>query len=153
MNRTLIAMALLLGTPLSARADIVPHPANGDWSEALNIRGTACFDTPGEQTRASVHLQTARQCRRDPLPRRSASEPTGDGKFACIADVLDSEELAGAPIFYRHVRSALLVTSRGRPAFETTVERLIPWQVPPLRKGQRLRLWCDSASPGALTSY
>ncbi len=153
MKRTLIAMALLLGAPLTARADIAPLIAGADWSEALNIRGTACFDTRSDRTRASVHSQTATQCPRDQTPRRIARERASDGRFACHADVLRSEELAGAPIFYHYVRSALLVTPPGRPAFETTVEKLIPWQVPPPRKGQRLSLWCDSASPSALTFH
>jgi hypothetical protein len=40
----------------------------------------------------------------------------------------------------------LLITSPSSPAFETTVEKLISWQVPPPRQGQRFRLRCDPAS-------
>jgi hypothetical protein len=60
-----------------------------------------------------------------------------------VVDVLDSEELPGAPIFQTLVRARLLVTPAGRPPFETTVEKLIPWEVPPPRRGQRLKLSCD----------
>ena len=148
MKWRLIAVALLLGA-LPARADIAPLVAQGDWSEALNIhRPQACFDKPGRQI--SAHSRTTGQCPREHAPRRTARVKPSEGRFACNADVLRSEELTGAPIFYHYVRSALLVTPPGRPAFETTVEKLIPWQVPPLRKGVRLRLWCDSASPSSL---
>jgi hypothetical protein len=152
VKRTLIVMALLLGAPLAARANIAPLIADGGWSEALNIRRTqACFDKRGGQ--AFVPAQTTHPCLRYRPLRRTALERAGDGRIACNADVLRSEELAGAPIFYHYVRSALLVTPPGRPAFETTVENLMPWQVPPPRKGQRLRLWCDPASPSALTFH
>jgi hypothetical protein len=38
-----------------------------------------------------------------------------------------------------------LVTPRDAPPFETTVLKVIPWQVPPPRRGQRVRVACDSA--------
>jgi hypothetical protein len=38
-----------------------------------------------------------------------------------------------------------LVTPPGAPPFETTVLKVIPWQVPPPRRGQRVRVHCDSA--------
>jgi hypothetical protein len=34
----------------------------------------------------------------------------------------------------------------GRAPFETTVVKLIPWQVPPPRQGQRMTVLCDPAS-------
>ena len=70
-----------------------------------------------------------------------------DRNSVCIVDVLHSEELPFAPLFYHRLRATLRITPPGGPAFETTVEKLIPWQVPPPRQGQRLRLWCDPTSP------
>jgi hypothetical protein len=64
---------------------------------------------------------------------------------ACIVEILYSEELPGAPIFQNLVRARLRITPPDRPAFETTVERLMPWQMPPPRRGQRLALACDRA--------
>lgn len=69
---------------------------------------------------------------------------------ACVVEVLHSEELPGAPIFYQIVRARLRVTPPDQPPFETTVERQIPWQYPPPRQGQRLRLACD---PERLSSW
>ena len=70
-----------------------------------------------------------------------------DRNSVCIVDVLHSEELPFAPLFYHRLRATLRITPPGGPPFETTVEKLISWQAPPLRQGQRLRLWCDPASP------
>ncbi len=71
---------------------------------------------------------------------------TPDGRVMCLAEVLHSEELPGAPIFQNRVRTTLLVTPPAGVPFETTVEKLIPFQAPPPRKGQRLRLPCDPAN-------
>src|ERR1700741_1391964 len=79
--------------------------------------------------------------------RSGARTIPSDRSSVCIADVLHSEELPFGPIFYHRVRATLRITPRGGPAFETTVEKLIPWQVPPPRRGQRLRQWCDPANP------
>ncbi len=74
-----------------------------------------------------------------------AAEPN-----ACVVEVLHSEELPGAPIFQHLVRARLRITPPDQPAFETTVERFMPWQVPPPRRGQLLRLACD---PAVLNSF
>jgi hypothetical protein len=64
-----------------------------------------------------------------------------------MVEVLHSEELPGAPIFQNLVRTRLRITPPNQPPFETTVERFMPWQVPPPRRGQRLKLACDSVVP------
>lgn len=146
MKCALIAMALLLGALFPARAHILPLVADDGWTEALNLRGAACFHKPN----TFVDPRLDEHCRRGHVAHRTArARPAG--RFACNADVLRSEELAGAPIFYHHVRAALRVTPPGKPAFETTIEGLTPWQVPPPRKGGKLRLWCDPASPSFVT--
>lgn len=63
----------------------------------------------------------------------------------CRVEVLYSEELPIGPLFYHTVRAAVLVTPPHAPPFETRVLKVSPWQVPPLRRGQRLRISCDSA--------
>ncbi len=151
VKRTFIAMTLLFGTLVMARADILPLSGPDAWTEALNIRTGACVEKPGAQTAPFVHSQTTKPCSRDRVGRRTARAKPGDRRFACTADVLHSEELSGAPIFYHHVRATLRVRPNGSPAFETTVENLIAWQVPPPRKGQRLQLRCDPAHLHAVT--
>jgi hypothetical protein len=64
---------------------------------------------------------------------------------SCLVEVLYSEELPIGPLFYHTVKAAVLVTPRDAPPFETTVLKVIPWQVPPPRRGQRVRVTCDSA--------
>jgi hypothetical protein len=64
---------------------------------------------------------------------------------ACRIEVLYSEELPIGPMFYHTVKAAVLVTPPGAPPFETTVLKVIPWQVPPPRRGQRVRVSCDAA--------
>jgi hypothetical protein len=149
VKRILIAMALLFGTLSGARADI--ELLNNHWTEALNIRPAACRDRPWEQNTTALASQTAKGCRIDHPRRRAAWPNPGDGRIACKAIVLRTEELAGAPIFYHDMRTALRVTSPGGPTFEATVEGVIPWQVPPFRKGQKLRLWCDPTSRSSVT--
>jgi hypothetical protein len=83
---------------------------------------------------------------------RSAGD-TSDGRVVCIIEVLHSEELPGAPIFQNLVRATLRITLPDSPPFETTVESFIPWQVPPPRQGQRLKLLCDPARLGSLAFY
>jgi hypothetical protein len=68
----------------------------------------------------------------------------------CFVEVLYSEELPGAPIFQNLVRARLRVTLADRPPFETTVEKFMPWQVPPPRRGQRFNMLCD---PAAFSSF
>ena len=62
---------------------------------------------------------------------------------SCLVEVLYSEELPVGPLFYHTVKARLLVTPADQPPFETTVERAIPWQAPPPRQGQRLRIPCE----------
>ena len=88
---------------------------------------------------------TATALAADPI-RRGTIVETGDGRVMCNIQVLRSEELPGAPIYQNRVRATLLVNAPGRAPFETTVVRLIPWQVPPPRQGQRLTVLCDPAS-------
>jgi hypothetical protein len=79
----------------------------------------------------------------------TASVAAGQGasrdSHACRVEVLYSEELPIGPLFHHTVKAALLVTPPAAPPFETTVQNVIPWQVPPLRRGQRFRVGCDSA--------
>ena len=63
---------------------------------------------------------------------------------SCQVEVLYSEELPIGPMFHHTVKAALLVTAPDTPPFETTVVKVIPWQVPPPRRGQRVHLRCDS---------
>jgi hypothetical protein len=83
------------------------------------------------------------------LDRLSAEEPrardTSLAQKLCLVEVLNSEELPLAPPFHHTVKATLLVTPPDRPPFETTVLRVIPWQSPPPRQGQRMRLTCDPA--------
>jgi hypothetical protein len=51
------------------------------------------------------------------------------------------------------VRARLRITPPDQPPFETTVERFIPWQVPPPRRGQRAKLACDSAALNSFSLY
>lgn len=82
----------------------------------------------------------------------AAAERTKD-RGLCMVEVLHSEELPGAPIFQNLARERLRVTAPQQPPFETTVERLMPWQVPPPRRGQRLKLACDSAVLNSFSFY
>jgi hypothetical protein len=148
VKRILVATSLLFVTLSGARADF--ELFNDHWTDALNIRPAACPDERGEQRPAWLQSHTARQCVADRGPRRIVRAKPSDGRIACKADILRSEELPGAPIFYHHVKADLLVTPPGHPAFEVTVENLTPWQVPPPRRGQRLTLWCDPAGLIAL---
>ena len=78
----------------------------------------------------------------------TASAQAGQGGWRdprCLVEVLYSEELPIGPLFYHTVKAAVLVTPPGAPPFETTVLKVIPWQVPPPRRGQRVRIPCDSA--------
>jgi hypothetical protein len=78
----------------------------------------------------------------------TASAEAGQGKSsdsrACLIEVLYSEELPIGPLFYYTVKASLLVTPSHAAPFETTVLKVIPWQVPPPRRGQRFRSACDS---------
>ena len=78
--------------------------------------------------------------------RGGATAETPDGRVRCSIEVLRSEELPGAPIYQNRIRATLRVNAPSRVPFETTVVRLIPWQVPPPRQGQRLTMLCDPES-------
>jgi hypothetical protein len=88
---------------------------------------------------------TATASAADPIPRGAFIE-AGDGRVMCRIEVLRSEELPGAPIYQNRVKATLLVSAPGRAPFEATVVKLIPWQVPPPRQGQRLTALCDPVS-------
>jgi hypothetical protein len=64
-------------------------------------------------------------------------------KRPCLIEVLHSEELPFGPLFYHAVKVTLLVTTPDAPPFQTTVQKVIRWQAPPPRQGQRARVWCD----------
>ncbi len=67
-------------------------------------------------------------------------------RASCVLEVLHSEELPIGPLFYHTVKADLLVIPpRGQP-FEATVWKVIPWQVPPPRRGQRLHGPCRAAA-------
>jgi len=69
------------------------------------------------------------------------------GFLACKAKVLHSEELPFGPIGTWLLRATLEVTPpRGNP-YLATLQEWMPWQGPPLRRGQSLRVQCDPADP------
>ena len=146
MNHTIIATTLSLGMLLAAPADSAPYTEQGRQGEALYIRSGACFNEGRAQTNVSAISRKTIRCLRNQGRRQTARAIPSDGRSECIVDVLHSEELTGAPIFYHLVRATMLITSPSSPPFETTVEKLISWQVPPPRQGQRFRLRCDPAS-------
>jgi hypothetical protein len=78
----------------------------------------------------------------------AAAAQAGQGQLRdgrrCRVEVLYSEELPIGPLFHHTVKAAVLVTPPDAPPFETTVEKVIHWQVPPLRRGQRMWISCDS---------
>jgi hypothetical protein len=74
-----------------------------------------------------------------------AGQKPADATPPCLVEVLYSEEMPVGPLFYHTVRATLRVTPAGRSPFVTTVQRAIPWQAPPLRRGQRLKVSCDPA--------
>lgn len=83
--------------------------------------------------------------------QQESGQPQGLGpRSSCLIEVLHSEELPGAPIFQSLVRARLRITPPGQAPFERTVERFIPWQAPPPRRGQRLMVSCDPANPNSL---
>jgi hypothetical protein len=72
---------------------------------------------------------------------------------SCFVQVLYSEEIPLGPMFYHTVKATLLVTPPDRPPFQTTVEKVTPWQVPPPRQGQRAWVYCDAASLNGFPFY
>lgn len=61
----------------------------------------------------------------------------------CFVEVLYSDELPVGPSFHHTVRATLLVTAPHAPPTETTVYKVIPWQVPPPRQGQKVWMRCN----------
>jgi hypothetical protein len=62
---------------------------------------------------------------------------------SCIVEVLHSEELPIGPMFFHTIKATLLVTAPGAQPFQVTVQEVIPWQMPPPRRGKRVRVQCD----------
>jgi hypothetical protein len=76
------------------------------------------------------------------------SAPTrGSHRPACVAKVLESEELPFAPVGYWRVRVALEVKPPGDPAYVLTRQDNMPIQQRPPRQGQTFRVRCDPANP------
>ena len=70
------------------------------------------------------------------------------GFLACKARVLYSEELPFAPIGTWLLRATLEITPPHGNPYLATFQDWMPWQGPPLRRGQVLRVQCDPADPG-----
>jgi len=68
---------------------------------------------------------------------------------ACLVEVLDSEMLPVGPMFYHTVQATLRITPPGSPPVVRTIEKVIPWQAPPPRQGQVMRMNCDQAALGS----
>ena len=68
---------------------------------------------------------------------------------SCLVQVLYSEEIPLGPMFFHTIKATLLVTPSDRPPFQTTVEKVTPWQVPPPRQGQHAWVYCDAVSLNA----
>jgi hypothetical protein len=71
----------------------------------------------------------------------------------CTVEVLHSEMIPVGPLFHHTIRATLLISPRNQPPFETTVQRVMPVQFPPLRQGQRLKMLCDPASLSTFTFF
>lgn len=74
-----------------------------------------------------------------------AGQARHGGMRSCLVEVLHSEELPVGLTFYHTYRATLRVTAADRPPFVTTAEWEMPWQAPPPRQGQLLRVPCDPA--------
>jgi hypothetical protein len=144
MRRTIIGATIFLSSLLPARAEIAVYIYQGSGRDMPYTSSKTCVKARAAQTRGSVSSREAMQCSRRKDRRPTSQATLSDNKRRCVAYVLHSEELPGAPIFYHIVRATLLITSPSRPAFQTTVQNLVSWQVPPPRQGQRLL--CDLAT-------
>jgi hypothetical protein len=82
-------------------------------------------------------------------PAYAGQRGHGDER-SCVAEVLRSEELPIGPLFHHTIKETLLVTGPDMPPSERIVYKVITWQEPPPRQGQRLRISCDR---GALSSF
>jgi len=81
-------------------------------------------------------------------PAAQAS-PDNQG-LPCVAKVIRSEQLPFAPANTWLVKVTLEITPPNGNAYQTTLRDFMPWQGPPPRRGQVLRLLCDPANPGDL---
>jgi hypothetical protein len=68
--------------------------------------------------------------------------------LSCKARVLYSEELPFAPIGTWLLRATLEISPPHGNPYLATFQDWMPWQGPPLRRGQVLRVQCDPADPG-----
>ena len=143
LKRGLIAATIFFSL-LTARAQGAIYTEHGRDNDTLYIGSNVCRETRRTQTSESATSGNPARRLRSGGRHQNTRATAGGNKFVCV-DVLHSEELTGAPIFYRLVRVTLLITSPGGPAFETTIKKMIPWQTPPPRQGQRFRLRCDPA--------
>jgi len=89
---------------------------------------------------------------------RRSTQASAQGKAearaqTCLVQVLSSEEIPLGPMFHHTVKATLLVSPSDRPPFQTTIEKVTPWQVPPPRQGQRAWVSCDPASLNAFAFY
>ena len=149
IRRAIIAAALFFGSLLPAWADNRVYIDQGRDSDTLRTGSKACQEARAPQTSGAVTSRETIQCSRAKDRRQTAS----DSRFMCTVDVLHSEELPGAPIFYHLIRATLLIMPPRSPAFQTTLQNLTAWQVPPPRQGQRFRLSCDQVSLSSLTFH
>jgi hypothetical protein len=79
-----------------------------------------------------------------------AAPTRGGHRPACVAKVLQSEQLPYAPVGYWRVRVALEVKPSGDPAYVLTRQDNMPIQQRPPRRGQTFRVRCDPANPTEL---
>ena len=80
----------------------------------------------------------------------SNAQTPGISLRPCKARVVYSEELPFAPIDSWLVKVTLEITPKNGLPYYTTLQKQMPWQGPPPRRGQALRLWCDPANPNEL---
>ena len=87
------------------------------------------------------------------MPQGKVEAKAGAKAQTCLVQVLSSEEIPLGPMFHHTVKATLLVSPADRPPFQTTIEKVTPWQVPPPRQGQRAWVPCDAASLNAFAFY
>jgi hypothetical protein len=87
------------------------------------------------------------------MARGSAQGKAEARAQTCLVQVLSSEEIPLGPMFHHTVKATLLVSPADRPPFQTTIEKVTPWQVPPPRQGQRAWVACDPASLNTFAFY
>lgn len=80
----------------------------------------------------------------------ASAQGNGSPLQRCTARVVYSEELPFAPIDSWLVKVTLAITPKNGNAYYATLQKWMPWQGPPPRRGQAFRLWCDPAHPNDL---